>query len=159
MTTRIDRTPAAWWIATWFGSGYFPKGPGTAGSLAAIFIAWILAGSGLSPLGFAALTAIMLIPAIWASGVVASESGRKDPQIVVVDEVLGQWLTLAGASRLSLKSLLFALLLFRLFDILKPPPVRLLERVPGGAGIVLDDLMAGVYGALVLSFLGWKNLY
>ena len=73
---------------------------------------------------------------------VAKESGRKDPQIVVVDEVLGQWLTLGGATRLNWKSLLLALLLFRIFDILKPPPVRLFERIPGGAGIVLDDMMA-----------------
>ena len=93
------------------------------------------------------------------AGIVALESGRKDPQIVVVDEVLGQWLTLAGASHFNWKSVTLGFVLFRLFDILKPPPVRQIERAPGGAGIVLDDIMAGVYGALVLSAAGWKNLY
>jgi len=90
---------------------------------------------------------------------VARESGRKDPQIVVVDEVLGQWLTLAGAVRFNWRSLALALLLFRIFDILKPPPIRRIEQMPGGAGIVLDDMMAGVYAAIVLFMLGWFNLY
>jgi len=91
--------------------------------------------------------------------VVARESGMKDPQIVVIDEVLGQWLTLAGALRVNWRSVLLAFALFRFFDIVKPPPIRLIERLPGGAGIVLDDMMAGVYGALVLFLLGWFNLY
>lgn len=146
-------------MATWFGAGYFPKGPGTAGSVAAILIAWPIALAGATPSAFALLSIAALYPAIWASGVVARESGRKDPQIVVVDEVLGQWLTLAGAVRLNWRSFLLALLLFRIFDILKPPPVRQMERIPGGAGIVLDDMMAGVYGAVVLFGLGWFNLY
>ena len=70
-------------------------------------------------------------------------------------KLTGQWLTLAGAQRLNWRSLLIGFVLFRIFDILKPPPVRQLERVPGGAGIVLDDMMAGVYGALVLYAAGW----
>ncbi len=78
---------------------------------------------------------------------------------MVVDEVVGQWMTLAGATALNWKSWLLALALFRLFDIWKPPPVRQLERLPGGLGIVADDAMAGVYGALVLFAAGWFNLY
>jgi phosphatidylglycerophosphatase A len=147
-------------LATWFYAGYAPKGPGTAGSLAAIVIAWLLvryAGFGPVSLGFLGL--VMLAPAIWASDVTARESGLKDPQIVVVDEVVGQWITLAGAIRLNWISWLAAFLLFRAFDIWKPPPVRQLERVKGGAGIVLDDAMAGIYGALVLYAAGWFNLY
>ena len=66
-----------------------------------------------------------------------------------------QWLTLAGAQRFNWKSVLIGFVLFRFFDILKPPPVRQIEQVPGGAGIVLDDIMAGVYGALVLYAAGW----
>ena len=89
----------------------------------------------------------------------ARETGRKDPQFVVVDEVLGQWLALGGALRLNWRSFLFAFMLFRVFDILKPPPIRLIEQIPGGAGIVLDDMMAGVYAALVLFLMGWFNLY
>ncbi len=141
----------AWTIATWFGCGFWPKGPGTAGSLGAVLPAVLLASyAGWPPWAFAVLAVVATPLGMWASDVVARESGRKDPQIVVVDEVLGQWLTLGGAVRLNWKSLLIALALFRFFDILKPPPIRLIERVPGGAGIVLDDMMAGVYGALVL---------
>jgi phosphatidylglycerophosphatase A len=147
-------------IATWFGLGYVPKAPGTAGSLGAIAIAWLLheyAGTG--PLVFASLGIALAIPGIWAAGFVAKEIGRKDPHIVVVDEVVGQWITLAGASHLNWKSWLAAFALFRLFDIWKPPPVRQLESLPGGTGIVADDAMAGLYAALVLFAAGWFNLY
>jgi phosphatidylglycerophosphatase A len=150
MTNNAQKTKSAWALATFFGAGYFPKGPGTAGSVAAILLAWPLMLAGFTNISFAILAMVALYPAIRASGIVAIESGRKDPQIVVIDEVLGQWLTLAGAVRLNWRSLLLALALFRLFDILKPPPIRLIERIPGGAGIVLDDMMAGVFGALVL---------
>ncbi len=147
-------------IATWFGCGYAPKAPGTAGSLAAIVIAWALhAYAGVTAMGMGWLAILLSIPGIWASDVVARESGGKDPQIVVVDEVVGQWMTLAGATALNWKSWLLAFVLFRLFDIWKPPPVRQLERLPGGLGIVADDAMAGVYGALVLFAAGWFNLY
>ena len=81
------------------------------------------------------------------------------PRLVVVDEVLGQWLALAGARPLNLKSWLGAFVLFRLFDIWKPPPVRQLEVLPRGTGIVADDLMAGAYAALVLFVAGCFNLY
>lgn len=147
-------------LATWFYCGYAPKGPGTAGSLAAIAIAWPLHEyAGVGPLGFALLALALLGPAIWAADVTARETGLKDPQIVVIDEVVGQWIALAGASQLNWKSWCAAFLLFRAFDIWKPPPVRQLERLPGGTGIVLDDVMAGVYAALVLAAAGWFNLY
>ena len=105
------------------------------------------------------MTAVLFFPAIWAAGISAIASGRKDPQFVVVDEVLGQWITLCGAATLNWKSYLLALALFRLFDILKPAPVRQLEALPDGWGINLDDVMAGIYGALVLSVAGRFNLY
>jgi phosphatidylglycerophosphatase A len=97
-------------------------------------------------------------PAIWSAAVTARETGREDPSMVVVDEVVGQWMSLAGANHLNWKSYLAAFLLFRLFDIWKPPPVRNLEALPGGWGIVADDAMAGVYAAAVLwlsGYLGW----
>jgi phosphatidylglycerophosphatase A len=147
-------------IATWFWCGYAPKAPGTAGSLAAVAIAWLLhTYAGVTAIAFASFALLLAIPGIWAAGVVARESGKEDPQIVVVDEVVGQWIALAGATALNWKSWLLALVLFRLFDIWKPPPVRQLERLPGGLGIVADDAMAGVYGALVLFAAGWFNLY
>jgi phosphatidylglycerophosphatase A len=151
---------AARLIGTWFGCGYAPIAPGTAGSLAALLIAWVLhTYAGVSAIGMAWLSVALSLPGIWAADVVAREIDRKDPPIVVVDEVVGQWMTLAGATTLNWKSWLLAFALFRLFDIWKPAPVRQLEHLPGGLGIVADDAMAGVYGALVLFAAGWFNLY
>lgn len=147
-------------LGTFFYIGYVPGGPGTAGSLGALALAWVLHDylniSG-AYIGFLGL--LLMAPAIWAAGRMAKDTGSKDPQVVVIDEVVGQWITLAGAGTLNAKSWIAAFALFRLFDIWKPPPVRQLERIPGGAGIVLDDAMAGIYAALVLYFAGWFNLY
>jgi phosphatidylglycerophosphatase A len=154
------RIKAAKLIATWFGCGYAPAGPGTAGSVAALAIAWLLVRyAGWQPLWFVTLVLVATAPAIWAAGVTARALNLKDPGVVVVDEVLGQWLALAGARPLNVKSWLGAFILFRLFDIWKPVPVRNLEKIPGGTGIVADDLMAGLYAALVLSVTGCFNLY
>src|SRR5690349_14001289 len=115
-------------IATWFGCGYVPIAPGTAASLAALIIAIALhayLGSGRG--AFLLLAALLLFPGIWTAGVVAKQEGELDPGVVVIDEVIGQWIALAGASVLNWKSLLAAFLFFRLFDIWKPPPVRQLE--------------------------------
>lgn len=147
-------------IATWFGVGYSPVAPGTAGSLVALAVAYELVRlAGWKPFHFALLSAGMLAPAVWSAGVAERESGRRDPGFVVIDEVLGQWVALSGARSFQWKSVLAALCLFRLFDIWKPPPVRRLEALPGGAGIVADDLMAGGYSALVLFVAGCFNLY
>jgi phosphatidylglycerophosphatase A len=147
-------------LATWFGCGYMPKAPGTAGSLAAVALAWLLHHfTGLQWATFAYLAALLFPGAVWAAEATAKSTGLKDPQIVVVDEVVGQWLTLAGAVTLNWKSWLAGFVLFRVFDMWKPYPVRQLERLPGGLGIVADDAMAGVYGALVLFAAGWFNLY
>ena len=138
-------------IATWFGCGYFRWGPGTIGSLAAALIAFALhAGIGAGRLTFLGLTAVLLGPAIWASTRTARLLQRKDPGLVVVDEVLGQWLTLAGATSLNWQNFLAGFLLFRVFDIWKPWPIRKIEHLPEGSGIVCDDLAAGFYGALIL---------
>ena len=147
-------------ISTWFGCGYAPIAPGTVGSLAALLIAWLLVRyADWQPLWFGVLAVAATAPSIWAAGVTAQAVNQKDPGLVVVDEVVGQWLALAGARPLNLKSWIGAFILFRLFDIWKPAPVRNLEKLPGGAGIVADDLMAGVYAALVLSVAGCFNLY
>jgi phosphatidylglycerophosphatase A len=157
-TTMASRLAFA--IATWLGCGYSPIAPGTVGSLAALAIAIALVRwAGWHPWHFAALSAVALAPAVWAAGVTARSCGKKDPGLVVVDEVLGQWVSLAGAAVLNWRSFLAALALFRLFDIWKPPPVRQLEALPGGAGIVADDIMAGLYAALVLFLSGCFNLY
>jgi phosphatidylglycerophosphatase A len=153
------RGKAAWWLATWFGCGYAPLAPGTVASAVAIGLAWLLARAGFGNLHFLVLSFVLLYPAIWAAGVVAAQSGKGDPAFVVVDEVAGQWLTLAGALRFNWKTFVIAFVLFRFFDIVKPPPIRMIERVPGGSGIVLDDMMAGAYAALVLFVMGWFTLY
>jgi phosphatidylglycerophosphatase A len=151
------RNKLAWVLATWFGCGLSPIAPGTVGSLAAILIAWPLSHIGFDRLHFLVLAFVLLYPAVRAASIVAGLSARKDPQVVVIDEVLGQWLTLAGALRFDFTTFALAFGLFRLFDIWKPPPIRLIERIPGGAGIVLDDMMAGAYAALVLFLVGWFN--
>jgi phosphatidylglycerophosphatase A len=151
---------AAALLATWFGCGLSPKAPGTVGSLGALLPALgLLYATGAPPVTLLAPALVLTWPAIWSADAVAIERGLKDPQIVVVDEVLGQWIALAGATTLNWKSVLAAFILFRLFDITKPQPVRWLESLRGGTGIVADDLMAGVYAALVLFAAGCFNLY
>src|ERR1700681_3055021 len=142
----MQRQPLPYALATFFGCGYSPIAPGTAGSLAAILIAVALHSRATLLL----LSVLLLVPAIWSAGKVAHHESRKDPQIVVIDEVLGQWMTLAGTATLNWKSFLAAFLLFRLLDICKPPPVRQLEALSGGFGIVADDVMACLYGALAI---------
>ncbi len=149
-------------IATWFFCGYFPKGPGTAGSIGALIVAYTLAAAtNWDPVTVLKMALLGLLPAIWAAGRMARDTGSKDPQTVVVDEVIGQWIALSGAITLNHWSYwLLAFVLFRFFDILKPPPIRALEKLHGGVGIVMDDVMAGVYAALVLAALvlfapGW----
>lgn len=147
-------------LATWFYCGYFPVGPGTAGSLAAVAIAWVLHRYENVPAPAFALMAVLLAgPGIWAADVTAKQEGREDPGIVVVDEVIGQWLTIAGATSLNSRSWLLAFALFRIFDIWKPFPIRRLEKWPGGVGIVADDALAGIYGAMVMLAAGWLHLY
>ena len=99
------------------------------------------------------------MPAVWAATKTAEITGRKDPGLVVVDEVLGQWVTLWGVSSLKAGSFVAAFLLFRLFDIWKPWPVRQMEQLPRGYGIVADDIAAGIYGALILYIGGALKVY
>jgi phosphatidylglycerophosphatase A len=146
-------------LATWFGCGYSPAAPGTVGSAAGIAIAWaLISRAGLSPLWLIPLTALMTPVAIWAAGATARDLGREDPGLVVIDEVLGQWLTASAIGHLTWQSYVLAFALFRIFDITKPWPIRKLERLHGGLGIVADDLLAGVYGAVVIFVARYLNL-
>jgi phosphatidylglycerophosphatase A len=154
-TTR--KTFWAWSIATFFGAGFGKPGPGTWGSVAAVLLwaayAWLLHPTPqalfLALLIGIALTLIFGIP---AATIVARESGRHDPQFVVIDEVAGQWIALLF-SPFDWRHALIALVLFRLFDMTKPFPVRRLEDLPEGWGIVLDDVAAGLYALGVASLL------
>ena len=147
-------------IATWFYCGYFPVAPGTVGSLAAVAIAWALhAQENVPAFAFGLMAIVLAGPGIWAAGITAKLEGRQDPGIVVVDEVVGQWLTIAGATSLNFRSWLLAFALFRIFDIWKPFPIRRLEQWPDGWGIVADDALAGIYGAAVMLAAGHLHLY
>jgi phosphatidylglycerophosphatase A len=153
----MNSVAMAW--ATWFGCGFAPKGPGTAGSLGAILVAYVVSRApGWQPWHLALLALVLLAPSIWSASRVAVIRNTKDPQIVVVDEVLGQWITLSAAAVFEWRTVLAGFVLFRLFDIVKPWPVRQLEALPGGVGIIADDIMAGLYGAVVLRAAVWFNL-
>ncbi len=137
----------AWLLSLWFGCGRVPYAPGTAGTLGALPIYWLTRPHGLFALALAALT--IAVAGIWASSRVAAETGTKDPQFVVVDEVAGVLVTWLAAPP-TWQGIAIGFLLFRIFDWKKPFPARALERLPGGFGIVCDDLAAGVWGALAL---------
>lgn len=134
-------------IATFFGSGYVPKISGTAGTFAALPLylllrkmplRWYLVSiGGLSLLGASAATRM---ETVWG----------KDPSVVVIDEVVGILITLIKRPK-GMKEIFLAFILFRFFDIIKPPPIRSLESLPGGVGIMADDMAAGALSALVLA--------
>ena len=142
-------------VATFFGAGRLKPGPGTWGSVATVIV-WALISSRIPPeartwatIIAAALVTLIGIP---AATQVARASGVKDPQFVVIDEVAGQLITLIAVP-LAWKTFLAGLILFRAFDILKPPPIRWLERLPEGTGIVVDDVGAGLYALAVMHLL------
>jgi phosphatidylglycerophosphatase A len=142
-------------VATFFGTGRLKPAPGSWGSLATVLLWWLLA-SHLPP--SARLPVILvLIGVVVAIGIPAATleergCGKHDPSHVVIDEVAGQLVTLI-ACPIVWQALLAGFILFRGFDITKPPPVRSLEKLPGGTGIVVDDLGAGVYALIVLQLL------
>jgi phosphatidylglycerophosphatase A len=143
-------------LSSWFGSGLGPLAPGTFGSLAALPLVIIL--NCLGPL-WEIISLIIIIPlALWASGISQVLLKKNDPAEVVIDEVAGMVLAVFLLP-VSWWTFIPGFLLFRLFDILKPFPIGIIDRkMSGGAGIVLDDLVAGVYAnicvRIILAFLG-----
>jgi phosphatidylglycerophosphatase A len=152
------RPPAPLWatlVATFFGFGRLRPGPGSWGSAATVVLWAILARwiPGQWLVWAAILGAIVaVLVGIPAATAVSRASGLKDPQFVVIDEVAGQLITLVGAP-LGWISLLAGFILFRGFDILKPFPIRRLERLPEGVGIVVDDVGAGLYALICMHLL------
>ncbi len=135
-------------IATALGAGLLPLAPGTWGTLVAVPIAFAL--DKLGELWFVAATVLISAVGSWAADVYCRCTGRHDNQQIVIDEVAGYLVTLAPVARTPV-NLALGFVLFRLFDIWKPPPVRQVDRkVGGGFGVVADDLAAGVYAALCL---------
>lgn len=191
MTSSTEGIPAgrrkprvAFAIATALGLGFAPKAPGTFGAAGGVLLCtgtvWLCGVLSNSPLGwtvaalFAELIAVA-VAGVWSASAVARFTGRKDPQIAVIDEVSGQQVTyllalailciagqrngavatpsfahLVAAQLLNWKFLLLGFVLFRVFDITKPFPCRGLERLPAGWGIMADDWMAGIYAAILL---------
>jgi phosphatidylglycerophosphatase A len=145
-------------LVTGGGAGYFPRLPGTIGTLVAIPLSLALNRLALSnfPLALLFLVGAVLV-AIWLSTKGAIILKQKDPQLIVIDEIVGFMVAnFVAPARLS--PLLWSFALFRLFDIVKVFPTNKLEKLPGGAGIVLDDVMAGVYAFISLRLLlkiGW----
>ena len=152
------RQPAPLWatlVATFFGAGRLKPGPGTWGSVATVSVWWFAsshipaASRTWATIVAAAVVTLIGIPAATR---VARAAGIEDPQFVVIDEVAGQLVTLIAVP-LAWKTFLSGLILFRVFDILKPFPIRRLEHLPEGTGIVVDDLGAGLYALAVMHLL------
>lgn len=150
---RFDWRRPHHWIAYGFGSGLSPWAPGTAGTLAAIPLYLLLQPL---PLGWYLAVLLGLVPiGLWACAKTARELGAHDPAPIVWDEFLGYLLTMAGAP-LGWPWVVAGFVLFRLFDIWKPWPIRVLDaRVHGGFGVILDDLVAGAFALAVLQGLNW----
>jgi phosphatidylglycerophosphatase A len=148
----IKKSRFSWLIATFFYIGYMKPGPGTYASAVTVVLWWAAAHLipanwlSLVALGVAVLITLLGIP---PSTVVARESGREDPGFVVIDEVAGQMIALIGVPA-TWNYLIAGLILFRIFDILKPFPLRRLENLPEGTGIMMDDVGAGLYALLLL---------
>ena len=155
----------SWIIATWFGSGLLPKAPGTWGSLASIPFAYLFSIYTCPYALLFGITVLFFI-GIWASDKIEESAQIKDPGFIVVDEVVGQWMallplpflyTIIDNNSFYLYSVLIAVagfLAFRLFDIWKPWPVNYADKnIPGGYGIMFDDVIAGMYALVVTSVL------
>jgi len=146
------KTTWAWAVATFVGIGKLKPGPGTWASAVTVLLWWAANRGTFVPnqwLVAAILAVFVTLVGIPASTIVARESGSKDPSFVVIDEVAGQLIALISVPA-EWKYLLASLILFRVFDIVKPPPLRRLERLPEGTGIMLDDVGAGIYAWLIM---------
>ncbi|MBT3396740.1 MAG: phosphatidylglycerophosphatase A [Alphaproteobacteria bacterium] len=149
------RHPAAM-IATWFGAGRLPIMPGTWGSVAALPFAWVI-HSLWGSVGMLMAAGVVFIVGLWASKILADSMGQKDPGEIVVDEVVGMWITVALVTP-NLSLYVIGFVLFRVFDIFKPWPAGWADRkVKGGPGVMLDDVLAALYsGGAVFALFYWK---
>ena len=143
-------------LATCCGIGYAPWAPGTAGSLVALGAGYTLtAYSGVSPLWLILAAALLFVPAARAAEIAEKHLASTDPQVVVIDEVVGQWLALAAAAPDNPLHWVLGFAVFRVFDVLKPYPIRRFEHYRGGWGVVADDAAAGLYAMMILAGLRW----
>lgn len=143
----------AFLVASFGYAGASPVAPGTAGSAAAILLYGLLHRAGLGWLDPWVTISLFLL-GVWAATAVARELGTPDPGLVVIDEVVGMFVTLSFLP-VGIIGVVVGFLLFRVFDIIKPFPAAQSESLPGGLGIMMDDVFAGVYAHLVLRGLAW----
>lgn len=146
-------------IATGAGAGYVSIAQGTMGSLLALILFWILPTP--SPIPFVVFVLLLMAIGIYAASVVEQEVvarfgqfAGKDPSIVVIDEIVGMLFALIAIPKTT-KLMIIAFLLFRVFDIIKPFPARRSERLPGGWGIMMDDVIAGIYANVLIQIGRW----
>lgn len=138
-------------LATFFGVGFFPKSPGTAGTLATLPLVLLLSWAG--PLVYMSFVILFLPIAILSAQIYQEEMGGHDRQEIVIDEVIGFLIAMTWLP-MTWKSLLMGFLLFRVLDILKPFPIGYLDKkVPGGLGVVIDDVVAGIIASLILQYI------
>lgn len=139
----------ALWISTWFGCGFIKFAPGTIGSLVALPLAWMLVQFG-GILALTIATTLLFLIGVWAAHTYILTVEDEDPPQVVIDEVVGQCLTLMVVP-VDFVYYLVGFVLFRIFDIIKPWPVNWADKnIKGGLGIMLDDVLAGIYAGVVL---------
>lgn len=148
MTSRVSRA-----VATVLGIGYVPFAPGTFGSAAGLAVFAAVRASG-GPVVEALTIVLVFLVGAWAATAAETHFGHIDPGPVVIDEVLGMLVTLAFLP-VSVTGALVGFVLFRVFDVIKPPPCNSLEALPGGWGVMSDDLMAGVYACVCVRLLAW----
>jgi phosphatidylglycerophosphatase A len=142
-------------FATGFGVGYSPIAPGTLGTLIAVPIYCFLSTI-QSPIYEVTLIAFFFF-SLWISENAEIFSGRKDDPRIVIDEMMGFLITMLWVPKAAL-FIIIGFFLFRFFDIVKPPPIRLIERAKGGFGVVLDDVVAGVYSNIILQIISCLTL-
>ena len=142
------------WIATCFKVGYLPFAPGTWGSVFAILLWWVLLKD-LNTYIFGAIIIIFLLIGIVVSNIIIDQSGDHDPSHIIIDELVGQWLALFLIPD-GFFNIAISFILFRFFDIIKPWPIRLIEKLPKGLGVMSDDLTAGLITLVLIQII---NIY
>lgn len=154
---NVDFKDPAIWLATWFGCGLMRPAPGTWGTLGGLPVGVLIYALG----GWISLSvAVILVSALgyWAAGRFEAQTGEHDNDAIVIDEVTGVWIALIPAG-LSIPLVIAAFLLFRFFDILKPWPVSWADKkLPGALGVMTDDIIAGIFAALVIAGAGYAGL-
>ncbi len=142
-------------LATWFYTGFAPKAPGTMGSLAALPFAWMIIGP-FGATGLSIAIATIFLVGLWASKVYMAETGKMDPGEIVIDEVAGQWIAclpiaaMMDQMPLSPGPFVLAFVSFRIFDIYKPWPIKIFDQRHDAYGVMMDDVIAGFFAALIV---------